>query len=85
MIVLVAGVVAEVWPHGNVRVSIVSGQKDVKVNEKQSNHFKKDQSSKAISTLKCSFRLGFFYFISGQYSKQDPLICGNRTDCIQVL
>lgn len=46
---------------------------------------KKIEVQKGVSTLKCYFRLGFPYFVSSQYSKQDPLICGNKTDCIQVL
>lgn len=52
---------------------------------KNSNRFKKDWSSKGVSTLKGYLRLEFPYFVSGQYSKQDALICGNETDCIQVL
>lgn len=60
------------------RVSVVSGRYDRRANEKQSNHFKKDWSSKSASTLKCCGRSGFPYFVASQYSKQDPLICGKQ-------
>ena len=46
---------------------------------------KKVSSSRGVSTLKCYFRLGLPSFACSQYSKQDPLICGNKTDCIQGL